>query len=211
MPAQERKVAQPKEGRSPDCSWENGRYRPSLLCARSQPDYFAQHLQAVAEEINFAALGMVPSDWNFADAQTSALRQIKQLYVEREALDPSYFEDWSARVEAERLEAALRVPKGQPGGEPHQKIEHAARLLAAPWLMNSDQAAVHRARAKRDVHFAICDGLDELRCLLKRRGKIGIGKKADWPLRGEQSGPHRGALSAIRKIFQQTRGDLCRL
>src|SRR5262249_13198440 len=201
MPAQERKVAQLKEGRSPDCSWEGGRYRRSLLCARSQPDYFAQHLQAVAEEINFAALGMVPADWNFADAQTSALRQVKQLYVEREALDPSCFEDRSARVEAERLEAALCVPHGQPGGEPHATIQDAATLLGAPRLMNSDQAAVQRARAKRDIHFAICDRFDELWCLLKRRGKIGVGKKADWSLRGEQPGAHRGAFPAIRKIF----------
>src|SRR5262249_59501472 len=126
MPAQERKVAQLKEGRSPDCSWEGGRYRRSLLCARSQPDYFAQHLQAVVEEINFAALGMVPADWNFADAQTSALRQTKKLYVEREALDPSCFEDRSARVEAERLDAALGVPKGQAGREPHRKLKEAA-------------------------------------------------------------------------------------
>src|SRR5262249_501590 len=111
---------------------------------------------------------MVPADWNFADAQTSALRQIKQLYVEREALDPSCLEERSARGEGERLEAGLCVPKGQPGGEPHEKIKDAATLLAAPRLMNSDQAAVQRARAKRDIHFAICDGFDELWCLPER-------------------------------------------
>ena len=74
---------------------------------------------------------MVPADWNFTDAQTSALRQIKQLHVERETLDSRRFEDRPARVEAKGFESALRIPKRQRGGDSHKQIEDAASLLAA--------------------------------------------------------------------------------
>src|SRR5205814_5722037 len=146
----------------------------------SQRDHLAQHAQTVAEKANFTALSVVPTHWNFADPQTGPMREIKQLDVEREAFDPRRFKNRSARLQAKRFKSALRVPKRQSGGEPHQQIKNTAGLLSPPRLMNSDQIAIECARAKRDLHFAICDGFDQLRRLLKWRGKICIGKNSDW-------------------------------
>jgi hypothetical protein len=39
-----------------------------------QRDHFAQHSQTVAEKTNFTAFSVVPTHWNFADPQTSAVR-----------------------------------------------------------------------------------------------------------------------------------------
>src|SRR5438045_7944200 len=89
------------------------------LRMNAQRDHLAQHAQAVAEKINFAAFGVVPTHWNFAHPQTSPTSKIKQLHVEREAFDPRRFKNRSARLKAKRFKSALRVPKGQPGGEPH--------------------------------------------------------------------------------------------
>jgi L-ascorbate metabolism protein UlaG (beta-lactamase superfamily) len=77
----------------------------------AQHDHFPQHAQAVAEKPNFAALCMVPMHWNFANPQTAPMREIKQLYIEREAFDPRRFKNRSARLEAKRFKSALRVPK----------------------------------------------------------------------------------------------------
>src|SRR5882757_11119004 len=139
----------------------------------AQRDHFAQHSQAVAQKTNFASFSVVPTHWNFANPQTGPMREIKQLDVEREAFDPRRFKNWSARLEAKRFKSALRVPKRQSGSEPHQQIKNAAGLLSPPRLTNSDQAAIQSARAKCDIQFAICDGFDQLRRLLKWRGKIG--------------------------------------
>src|SRR5205823_4853000 len=145
----------------------------------AQRDHFPQHAQTVAQKANFAALSMVPTHWNFANSQTGPMREIQQLHVECEAFDPRCFKNRSARLQAKRFKSALSVPKRQPSGEAHQQIKNAASLLSTPRLTNSDQAAIQSARAKCDIHFAICDGFDQLRCFLKWRGKIGVGEKSN--------------------------------
>src|SRR5262249_6372849 len=82
------------------------------------------------------------------------------------------------------------------------------RLLSSPWLMCADQAAIQRTRAKRDIQVAISDRLNKLRRFLKWRREIGVGKESDWRSCSKQSRAHRRALSAIRKILQQTCTDL---
>src|SRR6266550_1545532 len=155
-----------------------GRLR-SIAATCAERDHFAQHAQAVAQKTNFAAFSVVPTHWNFANPQTGPIREIKQLHVEREAFDPRRFKNRSARLEAKRSKSALRVPKRQSGGEPHQQIKNAAGLLSPPRLTNSDQAAIQSARAKRDIQFTLCNGFDQLRRLLKWRRKVGVGKKPD--------------------------------
>ena len=129
-------------------------------------------------------LTLLPSAW-FHRTGTSRIRkprpmrEIKQLHIEREAFDLRRFKNRSARLEAKRFKSALRVPKRQSGGHPHQQIKNTAGLLSPPRLMHPDQATIQSARAKRDIHFAICDGFDQLRRLLKWRGKIGVGEKSD--------------------------------
>jgi hypothetical protein len=70
-----------------------------------------QHAQTVSEKTNFTAFGMVPPHGNLAKPQTGPMRKIKHLHVEREAFDPRRFQNRSARLEAKRFKAALRIPK----------------------------------------------------------------------------------------------------
>src|SRR5262245_61629136 len=178
---------------------------------RPQRDHFAQHAQTIAKETYFAAFGMVPTHWNFADPQTGSMREIKQLHVECEAVDPRRFNNRSARLEAKRFKSALCVPKWQSGREPHQQIKNTAALFSPPWLMHPDQGAIQSARAKCNVHFTICNRFDQLWRLLKWRGKIGIRKKPDRCSCSKQPRAHCSALPAIWKVLDQTCGDLCRL
>ncbi len=171
----------------------------------SQRDHFAQHAQAIVNEIDLASLCMVPAHGNFADAQSGALREIKQLDIEGEAVDVSGFENRATNIEAERFETTLRVPKRQAGGKPHKKVENAATLFAPPGLVPTDQAAIDRARTKRNIDIAICNGLDHLRRLAERRGKIRVEKKTDRFLRRQQSRTNSSAFAAIWKILEQLR------
>src|SRR6188472_4804623 len=123
---------------------------------------------------------MIPTHWNFANLQTGPMRAIKQLHIEREAFDLRFFKNRPARLETKRFKSTLSVPKWQPCGGPDQQIENTAALLAPPRLMHADQAAIQSARTKRDVHFAIRNGFDQLRRFLKWRGKIGVREKSDW-------------------------------
>jgi hypothetical protein len=63
---------------------------------------------------------VIPSHGNFADPKTLTLRPIKQLDIEREAIDPSRFKNRSGRIEAKGFESALGVPKSETGGESHK-------------------------------------------------------------------------------------------
>src|SRR6266550_1382241 len=173
-----------------------------------QRHHFAQHAQAIVNEIDFAPLGMVPAHGNFADAQSGALREIKQLHIEGEAVDASGFENRPTNIEAERFETTLRIPKRQAGGKPHKKVENAATLFAPRGLVPTDQAAIDRARTKRNIDIAFCYGLDHRRRLAERRGKIRVEKKTDRFLCRQQSRTNSSAFAAIRKILEQLRRDI---
>src|ERR1043166_8692757 len=101
------------------------RDKMSVLRVRAQSDYFAQHTDTVPKKTDFAALSMVPADRNLADTQAGAMRQIKQLHIECEAVDPRHFKNLSRRVETKRFKAALRVPERQPRRNSHKQIENA--------------------------------------------------------------------------------------
>src|SRR4029453_1156912 len=81
------------------------------LRSRAQRNHLPQHAKAVAEKANFTAFGMVPTHWNFANPQTRSMREIEQLHVECEAVDPRRFKNRPARLKAKRFKSALRVPK----------------------------------------------------------------------------------------------------
>src|ERR1700756_4047004 len=122
---------------------------------------------------------MVPTHWNLANLQTGPKRQIEQLHVKGKTFDARRFKNRSARLEAKCFKSALCIPKRQSSGEPHQQIENTAALLSSPRLMHPDQVSIQGSRTKCDIFFAICDGFDQLRRLLKWRGKIGVGEKTD--------------------------------
>src|SRR6476646_192364 len=113
---------------------------------------------------------MIPTHWNFSNPQTGPMRAIKQFHVEREAFDLRRFKNRPARFKAKRFKSALRIPKRQPGCEPHEQIKNTAALLSSPRLLHADQAAIQSARTERDVNFAIRNGFDQLRRFLKWRG-----------------------------------------
>src|ERR1043166_4642850 len=112
---------------------------------RAQCDHFAQHADAVSEEIDLAPFGVVPAHGNFANAQPGALREEEQLDVEGEPIHACRLEDRSANVEAKRFESTLRVPEGQTSRNAHEQIENAPGVLPPPRLMDADELAIERA------------------------------------------------------------------
>src|SRR5262249_50208906 len=106
------------------------------LRSLSQRDHFPQHSQAVVEKTDLASCGMIPADRDFTNAQSGAMRQKKQLDIERETISLRRLQNRPANVEAKRLKTALGVPKRQAGCGPHKKVENTAPLLSPPGLVN---------------------------------------------------------------------------
>src|SRR5205814_9203416 len=127
------------------CDDRGRRSAPSLP---PQGGDLAEHPDAIARDVDLASLVMVPAHRDFFHPEVRFPGQIEQLNVETEAIGLGGFKNWPENIEAECFEAALRVPIGQAGREPHDQIEDAAALLAAPWLAMTDEAAIQGARPK---------------------------------------------------------------
>ena len=108
------------------------------LRARSHRDDFPQHPQAIAKKTDFASFSVVPADRNFPNAQPSAMREKKQLNIERKTIHMRRLQNRPANIELKGLEPALGVPKWQTGCNAHKEIENTTPLLAPPRLMDSD-------------------------------------------------------------------------
>jgi len=174
----------------------------------SQLDHLAQHPQAVVNEMNFAAFPMIPTHRNLAQAQSGALREIKELDIESKPLDSRGFQNWPTNIETKSFESALCVPKRKSGCDAREQIENPTGGFATPWLMFANQAAIQRARSKGKIDIVICDRPDHFGSFFKRRGQIGIKKQSDRSLRRRQSFPNSRAFPAVRKIFKQTSFNL---
>jgi len=156
-------------------------------------------------EVNFASLLMIPTNWDFTQAQSLTLREIKKFHIKGEALQLSRFQDRPADIETKRLETALRVPKRKASGEAHDQIKDPARLFPSPRLAISNQASVESARAEGNVYFVIRDRLDYFGRFLERGGEIGVEEQPNRALRCEQPATHGRAFASIRKVFEQLR------
>jgi hypothetical protein len=95
--------------------------------------------------MNFAAFPMIPVHRNLAQAQSGALREIKELDIESKPLDSRGFQNWPANIEAKGFETALRVPKRKTRRNPDEQIENASSLLPPPRLMLTNQVAIESA------------------------------------------------------------------
>ena len=105
----------------------------------------AKHAEAVAPNRDFASRIMVPPHGYFPQSQSGQLRNIEQFDVETESIDGGGLDYGTARAQAKRLEAALRIPEGQSRHQSHGQIKDPPTLFAPPRLMHPDQAAVQRA------------------------------------------------------------------
>jgi hypothetical protein len=170
----------------------------------SQCDHLAQHPQAVVNEMNFAAFPMIPAHRNLAQAQSGALREIKELDIERKPLDLRGFQNWPANIKTKSFEAALCVPKWKSGCDAREQIEKPTGGFSTPWLMFTNQATIQSARSKGKIDIVISNRPDHFGSFFKRRGQIGIEKQSDRSLRRQQSFPNGHAFPAVRKIFKQT-------
>mgnify|MGYP003693739373 CR=1 FL=1 len=147
--------------------------------------------------MDLAACGMIPAHRNFADMQSGAMREIKQLNVKGETIDASGFENWAADVHPKCFETTLRVPKRKTGGEAHEQIENTAGLFSPPRLMMADQAAVDATREPNAMSISpLAIGSITFGVSLQRRRKIGIEEKSDRFLR--------------RQVIPNARRRLCR-
>src|ERR671937_1308145 len=122
------------------------RFGMSTCSAHAQCNHLPQHRDAVTDEVHLTAFSMIPAHRDFPQAQAATTGEEEQFDIEREPLDSRGFENSPTNVEAKRLKPALRVPDIETGREADKQVEHAASLLAAPRLMNTDQFSVERAR-----------------------------------------------------------------
>src|SRR3989441_4194050 len=102
---------------------------PVLRVAAEEPvpadgEHFAEHAQAVAEDVNLGLWVVRPTHGNFDGAQAVAFGEEEDFGVEAEALDALLLKD-DARVFAdEGFKAALRVGEIQPGDRADDGIEN---------------------------------------------------------------------------------------
>src|SRR5260370_23887955 len=127
------------------------------------------------------------------------MSEVDQFDVEAEAVDFRAFNDGPADAHAKGFEATLRVPKWQPGGQPHDYIEDSTALLAAPGLMHSNQAAVESAGAEREIAFAARDWLNQFWRFSNGRGEIGVREQHNVRARRQQ--PHSNAITLAAILF----------
>src|SRR6266852_637710 len=201
--AMERKITCPREVCQVLCTTKFIPHRSGVLGARvaahqrvpANDEYVQKHLQTIAEHIHFGCRRMGPAHGDLRRAEAVMPRQIKQLWVEPEALDSLLLENDVTRLPAEGFEAALGVHEGQAQGEAHDGIKHDARELAKTRLTDEDQAAIHGAGADGDV--VVPQGSQELVGFFDRSGKVRVGEEHDATLGFEHSVAYAVALAAV--------------
>src|SRR4030095_4639676 len=111
-------------------------------CLLSDQSNLTQHFEAVAQDADLAFVIVVPPYRYLLKSQSGTICQIQQLNVETETIDCRSFDERSAHLHAKCLEAALRIPKRQPGCESDHQIENSASLFPPPRLVNADERTV---------------------------------------------------------------------
>ena len=74
-------------------------------------DEIAEHPQAVAEYMDVGSCIVRPTDRHFGRAQTVALRQEQNFWIEAEAFDALLLEDNARALPHEGFKSALRIVK----------------------------------------------------------------------------------------------------
>ena len=164
--------------------------------------HLVQHLETVADDVDLAALVVVPAHGDLFQIQTGAKREVQQFHIETKAVHRCCFNEGPAHAHTKRLEATLRVPERQTCREAYDEVENTSALFAPPRLVNTDQAAIERARSECHVALSFNNRLDQFWCFADRSGKIGVRKKSYVAPRGEQSEPDGPAFSEIRFVTE---------
>ncbi len=155
----------------------------STFASLTSADFANTH--AIAKKTNLASFSVIPANRNLADTQTGAMRQIKQLDIKREAVDPCRFKNRSAPVEAKGFKAASCIPKRQRPCDSHKQIENATSLLAPPRLMTRRSNCGPAAREPSAMSTSpFATGSIRLGRFLKRRGESAW-EKTPIALRGK--------------------------
>src|SRR5882762_1337715 len=150
---------------------------------------------------------MPPAHGNFNRAQAMTSRQVQQLWIEPEALNPLLLEDDAAALAPERFETALGIDERQPQNASHNLVENDSGEFSEGGFVHGDQAAVHRPRA--DSHVMDLQGVNELIGFLDRRRKICVGEKRDAAARFLHAVSYAVAFATIDAIGNHAqRGNL---
>lgn len=169
-----------------------------------QGQHFAQHSHAIAHEVDFASLAMIPAHRDLAQPQSRAMSEEEKFYIKSESVHFSGRDNLPADGHVKRFEAALGIPEWKAGSGSRQQIKNAPGLFPPPWLSISNQAAIERARAEDQVGVAGCDRLDDFRKLVDWSGQVGIEERCDGSCRAQESAAHSGAFAAIGGMIEQT-------
>src|SRR5919108_1545842 len=157
-----------------------------------------EHLQAVAEHVDFSSGGMAPAHGNFHRAQAVVACQIKQFRVEPEALDGLLLEQDLAALPDKGFEAALRVHKRQPQDEAHDFVENDSCEFAEARFVHRDEAAIDGARA--DGHVEMLERVHKLVRFLDGSGEVCVGEQNHTPTRFLHAVAHAVPFSSVYTV-----------
>src|SRR5262249_42017524 len=127
-------------------------------------------------------------------------REVEDLDVPREAIDPRLAEEVARDLAPEELEAALRVPDPGDREELDQPIARAAQEHAVERLALADQGLLKRARAGRDRVRRKRSG--QLVVLREWGRQVDVRHEEGVAGRREDAGLDRRPLSAVLGIGQ---------
>ena len=164
--------------------------------------HLLEHLQAVLEVADAAALVVAPGYGDFHDGVLQLARDEEDLGVEAPALDGLEAEDCLGGVALEGLEAALRVLEGKADDFAGDPVETAAEEAAVDGLVDGLLLLVEPAGADGYVG-AVVDGFDEALGFFDGGGEVGVGEHDDVACGLEEAVADGVAFAAVAGVLDE--------
>jgi len=169
--------------------------------------HLLEHLGAVFEVADAAALIVAPGDGDFDDGVFELAGDEEDFGIEAPALDGLEAENRLCSVAAEGLEAALRVLEGQAHDLAGNPVEAAAEEAAVERLVDGLLLLVEPAGADSDVGAGIDCG-DEALGFFDGGGEVGVGEHHNLSRSLEEAVADRVAFAAVAGILDEMKAGV---
>ena len=160
----------------------------------AQPKHVDDHLQPVADHMDFGAALLPPADSNLHDPQPGALRATENFDVERKARQQLLREERRDGRSPKQLEAALRVVDRADQQRADERAKEESEQ--PPVVQRIDLRWIEDARADRDIGSMferVLEGVD----LGKRRRAVGVDEHAAIGAGCQQAGADGRAFALM--------------
>ncbi len=164
--------------------------------------HLAQHLGAVAQVADTAALVVAPGYRHLFDTKTELARDEQDLRIETPTLDRLQAKDILRRLMLEGFEAALGVHIRQTHHRAGEPVVAAAEEPAVHGLVRGLFLFIEPARTDGDIR-AVFECLEEALGLLNGGGQIGVGEHDDLAGGLQQTVTHGVTFAAIARVFHK--------